>query len=137
MDLCLHNHPIIPPAVPLAGAESGDVHSQTLGPVLEVVAAKGGRYFPGRAQYVEEPEQAHRRPHAHVHLTEVNEDHHQRDVVRRQVVELKVVGLQQREEEGGEREYEPIQGVEGEEDELTVSQVTERDGSTPHPHIEL
>jgi hypothetical protein len=45
MDFCLYNHPVIPPAVPLARAESGDVHSWTLGHVLEVVAAKGDICF--------------------------------------------------------------------------------------------
>jgi hypothetical protein len=102
MDFCLHNHPIISPAVPLVGAESGDVHSYTLGPVLEVVATEREHSFPERMHHVEEPEQAHRRPHAHVHLTEVNEDRHQLDGVRRQVVELKAVCQQQHEEEGGE-----------------------------------
>jgi hypothetical protein len=41
MDFCLHNRPIIPPVVPLDGGEGGNVHSRTLGPVLEVVAANG------------------------------------------------------------------------------------------------
>jgi hypothetical protein len=45
MDFFLHNHPIIPPVVPLARDESGDVHSWTLGPMLEVVAADGGCSF--------------------------------------------------------------------------------------------
>jgi hypothetical protein len=37
MGVSLHNHPIIPLAVPLAGGEGGDIHSWTLAPVLEVV----------------------------------------------------------------------------------------------------
>jgi hypothetical protein len=76
MDFLLHSHPIIPPAVPLARGEGGDVHSWTLGPVLEVVVTDEGRPFSGRAHNVEEPEQVHRRPHAHIHLTEVDEDHY-------------------------------------------------------------
>jgi hypothetical protein len=46
MDFCLHNHPIIPLAVSLAGGEGSDVHSCTLGPVLEVVAIDGGCPLP-------------------------------------------------------------------------------------------
>jgi hypothetical protein len=57
---------------------------------------------------VEEPKQARRQSHTHVHLTEVNEDRHQREGVHLQVMEvmeLKAVVLQQR-EEGRERECE-------------------------------
>jgi hypothetical protein len=67
--------------VPLARAKGGDVHRWTLGLVLEVIAAERDRFSPGRAQHVEAPEQMHRRPHAHIHLTEVHEDRHQRDGV--------------------------------------------------------
>jgi hypothetical protein len=45
VDFYLHNHLIIPPAVPLVRGEGGDVHIWTLGPVLKVVAADGGRLF--------------------------------------------------------------------------------------------
>jgi hypothetical protein len=76
---------------------------------------------------MEEHEQVHRRSHAHIHLTEVDEDCHQRDGVRRKVMELKVTPLQQR-EEGGEWEHGPSQGVRGEEDILTGPHVTERNG---------
>jgi hypothetical protein len=79
--------------------------------VLDVLATKEGwAPFLG-AQQVEEAEQAYRQPQAHIHLTEVNEDHHQHDGVRHQVLELKAVVLQQREEEGGEWGHEPGQGV--------------------------
>jgi hypothetical protein len=40
----LHDHPVLPPVVPLAGAEGDNVHRWTLGPVLEVVAAEGPGY---------------------------------------------------------------------------------------------
>jgi hypothetical protein len=55
-DFCLHNHPIIPLAVPLAGGEGVDVHIWSLGPMLEVVAADGGRPLFERAHHMEEPE---------------------------------------------------------------------------------
>jgi hypothetical protein len=48
----------------------------------------------------------------------VDEDHHHHDGVRQKVIELKALGLQQHEEEGGEREHEPRQGIGGEADEL-------------------
>jgi hypothetical protein len=93
MDFCLHNHPINPPAVPLTDGEGDDVHSCTLGPALEVVATNGGCPISRRAQHMEEPEQMHRRSHAHKHLTEVDEDRHQCKGVRREVMELKVIPL--------------------------------------------
>jgi hypothetical protein len=40
----LHDHPVLPPVVPLAGAEGDDAHRWTLGPVLEVVVAEGLGY---------------------------------------------------------------------------------------------
>jgi hypothetical protein len=52
-------------------------------------------------------------------------------------MELKVVRLQQREEEGEEWEYEPRQGVGGEEDEFIGPQAIEWNISTPHPPIKL
>jgi hypothetical protein len=60
MDFFLHNHPIIPPGIPHVGGEGGDVHSWTLGPVQEVVAADGGRPLSGRSQHVEDLELVHR-----------------------------------------------------------------------------
>jgi hypothetical protein len=75
--------------------------------VLEVLATDGGHSFSRIAQHVEEPEQAHRRLYTHINLIEVDKDRHQRDGVWRQVMELKVIGLQQCEEGGGEWEYEP------------------------------
>jgi hypothetical protein len=66
--------------------------------MLEVVPVEV-RWLPVHwAQHVEPPEQAHQRPHPHKHLTEVGEDCHQRDGVRRQVLKLKTVVLQQHEE---------------------------------------
>jgi hypothetical protein len=67
----------------------------------------------------------------------VGEDHHQHDGVRRQVVKLEIVVLQQREEEGGHWESEPGQRIGGEEDNLTALQVGKRNGSTPYPPIVL
>jgi hypothetical protein len=82
MDFSLQNHTMIPPAIPLAGGEGDDVHSYTLGPMLEVVAANGGCPLSGRAHQMEEPEQAHQWPHAEIYLTEVDEDHHPCDGVQ-------------------------------------------------------
>jgi hypothetical protein len=109
MDFCLHDHPILPPTVPLVEAEGGDVHSWTLGPVLEVVATERGRTPLRKVQHMEELKRMHRRPHTHVHLIEVDEDRHKHDGLRRQVMELKTVILQKR--EGGEQKYEPRQGL--------------------------
>jgi hypothetical protein len=77
VDVCLHDRAVLPPVVPLARAEGDDVHRWTLGLVLEVVAIEGGGWVPPRrVWHVEAPEQAHQRPHTHVHLIEVHEDHH-------------------------------------------------------------
>jgi hypothetical protein len=86
---------------------------------------------------MEKLKQAHRQSHAHVHLTEVNEDRHQHDRVWWQVMELKAIVLQWREEEGGERECKPSQGIRGEEDELTGPQAAEQNGSALHPPVVL
>jgi hypothetical protein len=59
MNDSLHDHPIIPPAVPLIGAEGGDVRSHGLGPVLEVVCDEVGCAPPRGSQHVDELEQAH------------------------------------------------------------------------------
>jgi hypothetical protein len=40
----------------------------------------------------------HRRLHVHVHLAEVDEDHHQDDGMQRQMIKLETIGLQQHEE---------------------------------------
>jgi hypothetical protein len=85
---------------------------------------------------MEAPEQAHRRSHAHVHLAEVHEDHHQHDGVRRQVLELKVVVLQKREKEGGERKHEPGQGIRCEVDKFVGLHADERSNPTLHFPIE-
>jgi hypothetical protein len=42
VDVCLHDHAVLPPVAPLARAEGDDVHRWTLGLVLEVVAIEGG-----------------------------------------------------------------------------------------------
>jgi hypothetical protein len=59
MGVCLHDHPILLPAILLAEAKGGYAHRWTLGLVLEVVAAKGDWVPLGRVQHVEAPEQAH------------------------------------------------------------------------------
>jgi hypothetical protein len=53
------------------------------------------------------------------------------------VVDLKVIVLQQREEEGVERGCEPYQGVGGEEDDLAGLQAAEWNGYAPYLPIEL
>jgi hypothetical protein len=79
----------------------------------------------------------HRRPHAHVHLTEVDEDHHQGDGVWRQMMKLETVVLQQCEKEGGHREHEPGQGVGVEENNFVGQQASEQNGSTSYPNLVL
>jgi hypothetical protein len=76
-----HQHPILPPTLPLAGAEGGDVFGRTLGPMLEVGATEARRLLVHWAQHVEALEQTHRRLHPHEHHREVDEDRHQRDGV--------------------------------------------------------
>jgi hypothetical protein len=83
------------------------------------------------------PEQAHQWSCTHEHFTEVGENHHQHDDVRRQVVKLEIIVLQQREEEGGHQESEPGQRVGGEEGNLTALQVGKRNGSATYPPIVL
>jgi hypothetical protein len=67
---------------------------------------------------VEHSEQGDRWPHADEHLIEVDKDHHQNEGVRRQVLQLEPIELQQHEEEGGHRRHQSSHGVAGEEDEL-------------------
>jgi hypothetical protein len=50
-------------------------------------------------------------------------------------MQLKAVGLQLLEEEGGEREHEPSQGIRSEEDDVAGPQVSERNDTTPYPPI--
>jgi hypothetical protein len=76
MEVALHNHPVLPPTVPFARAKGGDVQSQRLAPTLEVVGPQVCGTPPGGSQRKEEPEQAHQRPHAHIHFTEVDKDLH-------------------------------------------------------------
>jgi hypothetical protein len=75
--------------------------------VLEVIATEEGCALPRRVQLVEATEQVHQRPHKHIHITKVDEDCHQRDGVRRQVMELKDIVLQKHEEERGKQGHEP------------------------------
>jgi hypothetical protein len=56
---------------------------------------------------VEQPEQAHRRLHADEHLTKVDKDRYQCKGVRRQVLKLEAVELQQLEDEGGQWRRKP------------------------------
>jgi hypothetical protein len=92
---------------------------------------------PGGLQREEEPKQMHRWSHNHIHLIEVDEDRHQHERVRRQVMKLKVVVLQQHEEEGGRREREPGQDVGGEEHDFVALLVGERNSYTPYPPVVL
>jgi hypothetical protein len=89
----LHNHPVLPLVVPLAGGERGDVRNRRLAPALEVLGSQVVWAPPGGSQREEEPKQTHRWPHAHVHFTEVDEDRHQHEGVRCQVMKLEVVVL--------------------------------------------
>jgi hypothetical protein len=109
MGVSLHQHPIFPLALPLAKTEGKDVLARTIGSMLEVVAAKARWVLARSMQHVAAVEQAHRWSHSHKHLIEVDEDCHHCDGVRRQVLKLKPVMLQQHEEE--EWWHEPRQGI--------------------------
>jgi hypothetical protein len=80
-------------------------------PTLEVVATDERRVLARILHYEEVPEQPHRWPHSHEHLAEVDEDGHQRDGVRRKVLQLEPIILEQREKEGGQRRHQPGQGI--------------------------
>jgi hypothetical protein len=55
MGVCLHQHPVLPPALPPARVEDGDVLQRTLRLVLEVVATEV-RWLPVHwVQHVEPP----------------------------------------------------------------------------------
>jgi hypothetical protein len=110
--------------IPLVGGDSGDVWHMALDPVLEVLVADGPRITPSVAQHMVEPEEAHRWPHAYVHLAQMHEDLHQGDGVWRQVLQLESTRLQQR-EEGGEWEHQPGKALGGEVYELTGPQADE------------
>jgi hypothetical protein len=43
----LHDQPVLPPVVPIAGGEGRDVHGWTVGSELEVVGIELGRAPPG------------------------------------------------------------------------------------------
>jgi hypothetical protein len=81
--------------------------------MLEVVGPQVVCTPPGGSQCEEGLDQTHRWPHAHVHLTKVDEDRHQHEGVQHQMVKLEIIVLQQREKEGGRWECEPGQGVGG------------------------
>jgi hypothetical protein len=59
MGISLHQHPILPPAISLDGAEGRDVPRGTLGPVLEVVTIDARWVLAHGMQHVEAAEQAH------------------------------------------------------------------------------
>jgi hypothetical protein len=94
VDVGSYDHPVFTPAVPLAGVDGHDVLDQALGPKLEVVGTDQAPALPGPPQHVEQPEQVDQWLHANEHLTEVDEDRHQNEVVRRQVLQLEPVELQ-------------------------------------------
>jgi hypothetical protein len=71
--------------------------------MLEVVTANAWWVLAHGMEHVEAVEQVHRWPHSHKHLTEVDKDCQQCDGVRRQVLKLKPVMLQQHEEKGEEQ----------------------------------
>jgi hypothetical protein len=92
---------------------------------------------PRGSQRKDEPEQAHRRPHAHIHFTEVDKDHHRRNGMRCQMMKLETVVLQQCEEEGGCRERELGYHGGGEFNDLIALLVGDRNGSASYPPIVL
>jgi hypothetical protein len=105
--------------------------------VLEVVGPQVICAPPRGPQREEELEQAHRRLHAHIHLTEVDEDCHQGNGLQCQMVELETIVLQQREKKGGCSECEPDQGTGGEENNLAESKANKQNDTTSNLPILL
>jgi hypothetical protein len=86
VDVGPYDHPVFSSVIPLARAIGLDVRDRALGPKLELVGIDQARALLGPPQHVELPEQADRWPHTDEHLTKVDEDHHQNEGVRRQVL---------------------------------------------------
>jgi hypothetical protein len=57
MDIGQTDNRVIPPAIPLAGADGRVVRNRPLGPKLEVVGTDQARGLPGPAQHMECPKQ--------------------------------------------------------------------------------
>jgi hypothetical protein len=74
-----YDHPVFPPAIPLARADGRVVHDRPLGPKLEVVGIDKARALPGQSQHMEHLEQGDRWLHADGYLAKVDEDHHQNE----------------------------------------------------------
>jgi hypothetical protein len=100
VDVRLHQRPVFSPPFPPARGNERDVAGMTRCPALEEVTADERRARARSLQHKEAPEQPHRWLYPHVHLVEVDEDDHQSDGVRRKVLQLEPVVLQQREEGG-------------------------------------
>jgi hypothetical protein len=124
VEVGLYNNTVLSLAVPFVRAKGGDVQDRQLAPTLEVVGPHVGLTPPGCSQCEEEPEQAHRRLHTHAHLTD--------DGMRRRVVKLETVVLQQREEEGGHWERELGQRIGGK---ITISPCCKLVSGTALHHI--
>jgi hypothetical protein len=78
-----HDRPVLPPTVPLVGANHRNVGNWSPGSELEVVGVDRVYPFPGPAQRVEQPEERNRWPHSDEHLIEEDEDRHQNEGVWR------------------------------------------------------
>jgi hypothetical protein len=94
MGVSSHNHPVLPPAIPLALANCRNLHNWGPGSELEVVRVDWFCPLPGPAQHMEQPEERDGQPHADEHLIEVDKDHRQDEGVWRQMLKLESIKLQ-------------------------------------------
>jgi hypothetical protein len=74
MGVRLHQRPVFCPALPPARGNGCDVTGMALRSALEIVSIDEWWVLAHSLQYEEAPEQPHRRPLPHEHLTEVDED---------------------------------------------------------------
>jgi hypothetical protein len=86
VDVGPYNHSVFPLVILLVGANGRDVRDRPLGPDLKVVGIDQAGALPGPPEHVEHPEQGDRWPHADKHLIKVDENRHQNEGVRRQVL---------------------------------------------------
>jgi hypothetical protein len=132
MDVRLHQRQVSSPLIPPARGNGRDVAGVAQCPALEVLTANEWRAGAHSLQHKEAPEQPHRWPYPYIHLTEVDKDDHQSDGVRRKMLQLEPVVLQQCEEEGGQRRHQSHQGVRCEEDKVPRPHVGQRCGPALH-----
>jgi hypothetical protein len=77
MEVSPHDHPIVPPVVPLARVDRHNIRNWSPRSELEVVGANWVHPLLGPAQDVEYSEKGNLWTHNNKHLTEVDENRHQ------------------------------------------------------------